>query len=113
MQWYGEDQLNAQRAAHILLCKLPQMLQRRPVVEQFGVLSVDFIYKKGQDYMTWLLVSRTRWKDTLEDFMDLGTCALNGVETSIETNETPTVNVVSNLSLVEASIGSRFHPVAN
>ena len=44
--------------------------------------------------MNQLLVSPTEWKDNLGDFMDLDTCALNAVESSTETDETPTVNVV-------------------
>ena len=47
MQWYDETQLNAQRAAHILLRKLPQVLQRRLATKRFDVLSVDFIYQKA------------------------------------------------------------------
>ena len=49
MQWYEPDQFSMQRVAHILLCKLPRVLQRRLVLERFDVLSVAFIYKKAQD----------------------------------------------------------------
>ena len=39
--------------------------------ENFGALSVEFIYGKAQDYMNWLSVAPTRWKDSLGDYMDL------------------------------------------
>ena len=42
MQWYDENQLNTQRAAHILLRKLPQILQRRLAAERFDALSLRF-----------------------------------------------------------------------
>ena len=76
MQWYTNDQLTMRRVAHILLRKLPQILQRRLASERFDVLNMAFIYKKAQNYMNWLSVSPTRWKKSLSDFMDLDTCAL-------------------------------------
>ena len=39
MRWYAESQLNTQRATHILLPKLPQILQRRLVVEHLMPLA--------------------------------------------------------------------------
>lgn len=82
IHWYSADQLNSRRAAHILLRKLPQALQRRLASESFDSLSVEFIYQKAQDYMNWLSVSPTGWKDTLGDFMDLDSCAVHGVSPS-------------------------------
>ena len=41
---YTEDQLNPQRAAHILLRKLPQAFQMRMATERLESLSVGFIY---------------------------------------------------------------------
>ena len=96
MQWYGDDQLNSQRAAHILLRKLPQILQRRLASERFAALSVEFIYEKAQDYMNWLSVSPTGWKDSLGDFMDLDTCALTADAAPITPSESLTVNAVAN-----------------
>ena len=71
MYAYEEGQLNKQRAAHILLRKLPQALQRRLASEDFAALSVDFIYQKSQDYMNWLSVAPVGWKKSLGDFMDI------------------------------------------
>ena len=44
MQWYGKPHLKTQRATHILLHKLPQVLQRPLALENFDLLIVDFIY---------------------------------------------------------------------
>ena len=96
MQWYGGNQLNSQRAARILLHKLPQVLQRRLAAEQFDMLSVEFIYQKAQDYMNWLLVSPTGQKDSLGDFMDLDTCVVNKVGAFAETLESLIVHAIVN-----------------
>ena len=43
----------------------------RMATENFDSLSVEFIYGKAQDYMNWLSVAPTGWKDSLGDYMDL------------------------------------------
>ena len=96
MQWYDETQLNAQRAAHILLRKLPQVLQRQLAAERFDALRVDFIYYKAQDYMNWLFISPTGWKHSLGDFMDLDTCAVQKTELVLSPTEEVSVYVASN-----------------
>lgn len=83
MQWYSNDQLNPTRAAHILLRKLPQALQRRLAAEPFEMLGVDFIYQKTQDYMNWLSVSPTGWKESLKDYMDIDVVSTNVKESSL------------------------------
>ena len=96
MQGYDETQLNAQRAAHILLQKLLQVLQRRLTAKRFDALSVDFVYQKAQDYMNWLSVSPAGWKDSLGDFMDLDTCTIWEAELVPSPTEEVSVHVAGN-----------------
>ena len=97
MQWYSGDQLNTQRAAHILLRKLPQPLQRRLAAERFDALSVSFIYETAQDYMSWLSISPTGWKESLGDFMDLDSCAIREAESQKGSPAIEEINVAGSL----------------
>ena len=71
-------------------------MQRRLALERFDALSVDFTYWKAQDYMNWLSVSPAGWKDSLGDFMDLDTCAVQEAELAPSPTEEVLVHVAGN-----------------
>ena len=63
--------------------------------KRFDAFGVDFINQKTQDYMNWLSVSLSSWKDLLGDFMDLNSCALNGTVASYDDLESLMVNTMN------------------
>lgn len=47
--------------------------------ERFEFLSVGFTYWKAQDYINWLSVALTGWKNNLQDYVDVDqvTCTVS------------------------------------